>query len=170
MVLLWIFTWSNLGCIDKSSSKSSVKEKWKPQCLASVMWWISGIWSLLTLPTGLWYSAEFFWIPILPDIERNLCGGEPRKTLRGIYLNLDNAPASKAKRSRQEIARTKSTSDAYPANSPGPALGCFSSERITQKESDTFWHCRRFREIELSPSLLDILFFVVHSLRCCQFR
>jgi hypothetical protein len=54
---------------------------------------------------------------VLPDIERNLFDGKCRKTLRGAYLPLDNARAHNAKRSRQEIARTKAPRAVHPAYS-----------------------------------------------------
>jgi hypothetical protein len=55
----------------------------------------------------MWYNAKLCYAFVLPDIENNLCGGKCMKTLRGVCLNLDNAPAHNAKRSRQEIARAK---------------------------------------------------------------
>jgi hypothetical protein len=74
--------------------------KFRPKCLISVIWSTSGILSLLALPAGMQYDAEFFCLSVLPDIERNLCDGKHRKMLRGAYLHLDNAPAHNAKRSR----------------------------------------------------------------------
>jgi hypothetical protein len=86
---------------------------------------MSGIHSLLALPVGMWYDAEFFCASVLPDIERNLCDGKQRKRLRGVYLDLDNAPAHNAQRSRQEIARTKITRVVYPTYSSDAVSGDF---------------------------------------------
>jgi hypothetical protein len=47
------------------------------------------------------------------------------KTLRGIDLHLDNAPAPNAKWSQQEIARTKATMVVRPAYSPDTAPSDF---------------------------------------------
>jgi hypothetical protein len=67
------------------------------------------------LTAGMRYDAEFFCASVLPAIERNLCDGKRRKTLRGVYLYLDNAHAHNAKGSPQEIARTKTTRVVPPA-------------------------------------------------------
>jgi histone-lysine N-methyltransferase SETMAR len=71
------------------------------------------------------YDAEFFCASVLPDIERNLCDGKHRKTLRGVYLHLDNVPAHNTKRSRQEIAGTKTSRVVHPAYSPDVAPSDF---------------------------------------------
>jgi hypothetical protein len=95
------------------------------KCLISIIWSTSGIHSLLVLPAGVRYDAEFFCASVLSDVEKNLCQGSRRKTLRGIYLHFDNAPAHNAKRSRQEIARTKATRVIHPAYSPDAAPSDF---------------------------------------------
>jgi hypothetical protein len=76
---------------------------------------MSGIHNLLVLPAGMRDDAEFFCAFVLPGIERNLCDGKRRKTLRGVDLHLDDPPAHNVKRSRQEIARTKPTRFVHPA-------------------------------------------------------
>jgi hypothetical protein len=48
------------------------------------------------LPAGPRYNAEFFCVSVLPDIEKNLCDGKRKKTLRSVSLYLDNARAHKA--------------------------------------------------------------------------
>jgi hypothetical protein len=82
-----------------------------------MVWSTFGIHNLLALPAGMPYDAEFFCASVLPHIERNLCDGKHGKTLRGVYLHLDNAPAHNRKRSRQEIARTKATEAVHPVYS-----------------------------------------------------
>jgi hypothetical protein len=69
----------------------------------------------------MWYDSEFFCASVPPDIERNLCDGKSTKTLRGVHLHLDNAPAHNAKWSRQEAARIKATRVADPAYSADAA-------------------------------------------------
>jgi hypothetical protein len=71
------------------------------------------------------YDAAFFCAAVLPDIERNLCDGKFRKTFRGVYLHLDNAPAHNTERSPQEIARTEATRVVQPAHSPDAAPSNF---------------------------------------------
>jgi hypothetical protein len=66
----------------------------------SIIWLMSGIHSLLALPAGVPYDAEFFDASGLLDIATNLCDGKHRKTLRGVYLHLDNARAHNAKWAR----------------------------------------------------------------------
>jgi hypothetical protein len=70
-------------------------------------------------------STEFFCGSVLPHIKRNICDGRRRKTLRGIYLHLDNPPPHNAKRSRQEIAQIKAKLITYPAHSPDGTLSDF---------------------------------------------
>jgi hypothetical protein len=70
-------------------------------------------------------NTELFCASVLPHIERNLCDGKQRKTLRGVYLYLDIIPAHNAKRSRQEIARTKATKVVHPNYSPDAAPSDF---------------------------------------------
>jgi hypothetical protein len=60
------------------------------------------------------YDAEFCCASVLPDVERNLCHCKRRKTFRGVYLHLDNGSAGNAKRSREEIGRTKATRVEHP--------------------------------------------------------
>jgi hypothetical protein len=106
-----------LGSIEGHSSDSKSARSSDQKYLVSIIWLTSGIHNLLTLPAGMRYDAGFFCASVLPDIERNLCGGKRRKMLRGVYLYLDNASAHNTKRSRQEIARTKATRLVHPAYS-----------------------------------------------------
>jgi hypothetical protein len=73
----------------------------------------------------VWYDAEFFCASVLPDIERNLCDGNHRKILRGVYVHLDKTAAHNAKRSRQDITRTKASRVLYPDYSPDVAPSDF---------------------------------------------
>jgi hypothetical protein len=93
--------------------------------LVSIIWSTSGIQILLALTAGMRHNTELFYVSVLLDIERNLCDGKRRKTVRGIYLHLDNAPTHNTKRSRQEIGRTKATRVVHPAYSPGTAPSDF---------------------------------------------
>jgi hypothetical protein len=93
----------------------------RKKCLVSLIWPTSGIDSPRALPGGMRYRVEFFYVSVLPDIEGNLSDGKHRKTLRGADLHLDNAPAHNAKRSGQEIGRTKTTTVMHPAYSPDTA-------------------------------------------------
>jgi hypothetical protein len=77
------------------------------------------------LHAGLRNNTEFLCASVLPDIERNFCGGKGRKTLRGIYPHLDNAPAHNVKRSRQEIARTRANRVTHSAYSQDDAPSDF---------------------------------------------
>jgi hypothetical protein len=70
-------------------------------------------------------DEEVFPVSVLSDIERNLCDGKRRKTLRGIYIHLDNALAHNVKRSQQEISRTQATSVVHPVYFPDAALSDF---------------------------------------------
>jgi hypothetical protein len=74
--------------------------------LVSIIWSMSRIHNLPALPARVRYDADFFCTLALPRLETNLCEST-RKTIWGIYLHLDNAPAHNAKRLRQEIAQTK---------------------------------------------------------------
>jgi hypothetical protein len=58
---------------------------------------------------------------ILFRLQRNLCDGKRRKMFRGIYLHLDMASVYNAKRSRQEITRTKANRVVHPSYSPDGA-------------------------------------------------
>jgi hypothetical protein len=79
----------------KTESKKRMKSK---------IWSMSGIHSLLALTAGVRYNTKFFCPSVLADIERSLCDGKLRKTVRGIHLHLDNVRAHNAKQWRQEIA------------------------------------------------------------------
>jgi hypothetical protein len=94
-------------------------------CLVSIIWSTFGIHSLPALPAGVRYDAEFFCAYVLPDMERNLCDGKHRKMRRGVYLHLGNARGHNAKRSRQEIARTKVSRVVHLAYSPDVAPSDF---------------------------------------------
>jgi hypothetical protein len=110
-----------LGSIENHSSDSKGTENSDERYLGSIIWSTSGIRSLLALLAGMRYDVEFFCASVLPGIERNLCDGKRRKTLRDVCPHLLNGPAHNAKRSRQEIARTKATRVAHSAYSPDAA-------------------------------------------------
>jgi hypothetical protein len=84
-----------------------------------------GIRSLLTLVAEMRFDAEFFCASVLLDIERNLCDGKRKRTLRYVCPHLDNAPDHNTKRSRQEIAHPKATKVVHPAYSPDTAPSDF---------------------------------------------
>jgi hypothetical protein len=107
------------------SSDSKITENSGQKSLVSIIWSTFGIHSFLILPAGMRYDAEIFVASVLPDIERNLCDGNRRKMLRGVYLHLDSASAHHTKRSRQEIVRTKATRVVHSAYFPDVALSDF---------------------------------------------
>jgi hypothetical protein len=90
-----------------------------------MIWLTSDIHSLLASSAGAQYDAEFFCTSVLLGVENSPCDGTRRKTFRRIYLHLDNAPVHNAKRSRQEIARTKGAKTVHPAYSPDVAPSDF---------------------------------------------
>jgi hypothetical protein len=108
--------------------------EFRPKCLVFIICSTSGIHSLLASPAWMRYDAEFFYASVMTDIEKNLCDGKRRKTLRGVHLYLANAPTHNAKRSRQEISRTKATRVVHPAYSHDAApsdflsFGCLKAE------------------------------------------
>jgi hypothetical protein len=114
-----------LRSIESHSSDSNIQENSDQKVPLSIIWSTSGVHSLVALPTGVRNDAEFFCASVLPDIERNLCDGKHRKTVRGVYLHLGNAPVHNAKRSRQENARTKASRVVHPAYSPDIAPSDF---------------------------------------------
>jgi hypothetical protein len=65
------------------------------------------------------YDAKFFYVSVLPDIEKNLCNNKNERTLRGLYLHLDNAPSHNTK--RPQDARTKAKRVVYLAHFPDAA-------------------------------------------------
>jgi hypothetical protein len=130
------------------------------KCLISVIWSTSGIHSLLALPAGVRCDTEFFCASVLLDIQRNLCDGKHRKTLRGIYLHLGNTPAHNAKRSRQEIARTKASRVVHPACSPD----------ATPSDFFLFGHLKGEMAVFKANSLLYILREVRRTFRKSQRR
>jgi hypothetical protein len=93
--------------------------------LVSTVWSTAGIHNLLVLSAVMRYNAQSFCASVLSDIESNLCDSKRRKTLGGFYLYIDNAPAHNAKRSRQEITRTKTTGVVHPTCSPDAAPSDF---------------------------------------------
>jgi hypothetical protein len=52
--------------------------------LISIIWSTSGLHSLLALPSGVRYNAEFFCASVPSDIKRNLCDGMHKKMLRDV--------------------------------------------------------------------------------------
>jgi hypothetical protein len=68
---------------------------------------------------------QIFCASALPGIERSLCDSERRRTVRGVYPHLDNVPVHSAKRSRQEMARTKATRVVHTVYSPDAAPSDF---------------------------------------------
>jgi hypothetical protein len=98
---------------------------------------------------------------VLRDIERNLCDGKARKTLRGVYIHFGNAPAHNAKQPPQEIVRSKATRVMHPADYPdGAPSDFFLSGHLYEKRAgfianspaDILSDIRRiFQEISKKP-------------------
>jgi hypothetical protein len=61
--------------------------KFRSKSPVSIIWSTSNIHSVPALPAGRRYDAKFLCASILPDIERNLCDGRRKKTLRGVYFH-----------------------------------------------------------------------------------
>jgi hypothetical protein len=61
--------------------------------MISIIWFISGIQSLLALIKGVKSNSQYFCQHVIPDIQQNICSSSRRKTLNDSLLHLDNAKA-----------------------------------------------------------------------------
>jgi hypothetical protein len=70
-------------------------------CLISVIWSVNGIHSLLDVSKGTTYNSTFFCQSVLPDLIRNLGAHSRRRTLKGLFVHLDNACPHNSRESSQ---------------------------------------------------------------------
>jgi hypothetical protein len=59
--------------------------------MISIIWFISGIHSLLALAKGMKYNSQSFCQDVIPDIQQTICSSSHRKTLKDILVHSDNA-------------------------------------------------------------------------------
>jgi hypothetical protein len=68
----------------------SQKIDWE-KCLVSILWSVTGIRSLVDVPRGTAYNSAFLCEIIVPSLVDGICSHSRRKSLKGLYLHLDNA-------------------------------------------------------------------------------
>jgi histone-lysine N-methyltransferase SETMAR len=93
--------------------------------LISIIWTVTGIISLTALEKGTKYDSAYFCDVVFPSIESELLSRGRRKTLKGFYLHLDNAPAHNSKRSTSKIMESRMCRAPHPAYSPDIAPSDF---------------------------------------------
>jgi transposase len=95
------------------------------KCLISILWSVNGIHSLLDIPKGESYNSAFFCNAVIPSLVENICSQSRRKSLRGLYLHLDNARPHNSRESNECLKATKAKRIIHPAYSPDLAPSDF---------------------------------------------
>jgi transposase len=95
------------------------------KCLLSVLWSVSGIHSLTDVPKGSTYNSAFLCDIVIPELVQNICSSSRRKSLKGMYIHLDNARPHNSRRATECLSRTKAKRVPHPAYSPDLAPSDF---------------------------------------------
>jgi histone-lysine N-methyltransferase SETMAR len=84
------------------------------KCLLSVLWSVTGIHSPIDVPKGTTYNSAFLCDVVVPDLVRNICFHSRRKSLKGMYIHLDNARPYNSKRTAEYLSGTKANRVPHP--------------------------------------------------------
>jgi hypothetical protein len=95
------------------------------KCLISAIWSVNGIHSLLDVPKGTTYNSTFFCQSVLPGLIRKLGEHSRRRTLKGLFVHLDNARPHNSRESSQCLKDFHPTRMPHPAYSPDLAPSDF---------------------------------------------
>jgi hypothetical protein len=95
------------------------------KCLISVIWSVNGIHSLLDVPKGMTYNSTFFCQSVVIDLIRNLGAHSRRRTLKGLFVHLDNARPHNSRESCECLKDFRATRIPQPAYSPDLAPSDF---------------------------------------------
>jgi transposase len=93
--------------------------------MISIIWSTKGIHSLLALQHGTTYNTSYFCGTVMPDLVKNLCTQRRRKTLKGIFIHLDNARPHNSNDSNRVLEATKARRVRHPPYSPDIAPSDF---------------------------------------------
>jgi hypothetical protein len=88
------------------------------KCMLSILWSITGIHSLIDVPKAITYNSAFLCDIVVTDLVRDICSHSRRKSLKGIYIHLDNARPQNSKPAAECLSRTKANRVPHPAHSP----------------------------------------------------
>jgi histone-lysine N-methyltransferase SETMAR len=77
------------------------------KCLISVLWSANGIHSLVDILKGESYNSSFFCSVIVPSLVEDICSGSRRRSLKGFYVDLDNARPHNSRQSNDCLQSTK---------------------------------------------------------------
>jgi ABC-type branched-subunit amino acid transport system substrate-binding protein len=74
------------------------------KCFISVLWSVNGIQSLIDVPKGMTFHADFFCQAVVPNVIADMTTHSRRKTLKNRAIHLDNARRHNSRRSQECIA------------------------------------------------------------------
>jgi hypothetical protein len=124
-VLFWISTWLSVGYIPRRDSEKTQIKIDTGKCLISVISSVKRIRSLLDLLKGTPYHSPFFCNCVVPDLVENFWAQSWRKTLKGLFVHLENACPHGSSRSCEWIERCRARIVPQPAYSPDWASSDF---------------------------------------------
>jgi hypothetical protein len=98
----------------RASSRDEVPERVSRKndtenCPSSLLWSVNGIYSLVGAPKGSTYNSAFFCDTVVLRLFDGITLHSRRKSLKGLYIHLDNALPHNAKRSTQCLQAKRSS-------------------------------------------------------------
>jgi hypothetical protein len=126
---LWLLLYDPRDSI-KASSRDEVQERVSEtnhteKCRISFLWSVNGIHSLVDVPKGSTHNSAFFCDTAVPSLFDGIILHSRRKSLRGVYIQPDNAPPHDARRSTECLHAKKIQRITHPAYSPDLAPSDF---------------------------------------------
>jgi hypothetical protein len=95
------------------------------KCLISILWFVSGIHSLVDIPKGESYNSAFFCNVVGSSLVENICSGSGWRSLKGLYVHLNNARPHNSHQSNDCLPSTKAQWMPQPAYGPDLAPSDF---------------------------------------------
>jgi hypothetical protein len=81
--------------------------------------------SLLDVPKRAGYNNTFFYDVVVPDLLENLRAHSRRRTLKGVFVHLDNASPHNSQKSNECLTKFLPHRMPHPAESPDLAQNDF---------------------------------------------
>jgi hypothetical protein len=95
------------------------------KCLVSFLWSLTGIQRLADGPKWSTYDSAFFCDPVMPMLVDEICLHPRRKSFKGRYIHLDNAPPRISSSSTETLRERRLKRVSRPVSSPDLAPSAF---------------------------------------------
>jgi hypothetical protein len=126
---LWFFLYyprDSVWAGTRDELPQRIKQKINAEkCLASILWSVNGIHSLLDVPRATMHNITFFTDAVMPSLIENVQPWTRGKTLKGWLIHIANAPPCNSGRAQRCIEAPRAERLPHPAYSPDLAPSNF---------------------------------------------